>query len=236
MSRYTASHRKRLFLGSRKPGSDSTPQPRSKVASASLAGSRFFLFRPLFRRRPFRCCARRQLDTCGSSRRGLCLARGCLVGDGSMGRLYHSGLVEGMRRHARENLAPSIAATLPHIGALLMPRPLCPFLRKQDFSVLPADRRGRHLWAQNAFLARCAGCQVVVGQSSARKSRRPRAARNREGRRLRYVEQHRQVVERRGQFSFASGPRIRTPWRRAASASLRSRVASGNSVSIASAR
>lgn len=136
----------------------------------------------------------------------------------------------------QENLAPSIAATLPHIGALSNAKAPCALFAQTGFSVLPADRRGRPLWAQNAFLARCAGCQVVVGQSSARKSRRPRAARNREGRRLRHVEQYRQVVERRGQFPFASGPRIRTPWRRAASASLRSRVASGNSVSIASAR
>lgn len=136
----------------------------------------------------------------------------------------------------QENLAPSIAATLPHIGALSNAKAPCAFFCANRIFRVAGRPAGQAPLAQNAFLGRCAGCQVVVGQSSARKSRRPRAARNREGRRLRHVEQHRQVVERRGQFPFASGPRIRTPWRRAASASLRSRVASGNSVSIANAR
>lgn len=239
MSRYAASHRKRLFLGSRKPGSDSTPRPRSKVASASLAGSRFFLFRPLFRRRPFRCCARRQLDTCGSSRRGLCLPRDCFVADGPMGRLYHAGLVEVMRRHASSIWPPSIAATLgPHIGALSNCQGrLCPFLSaNRILTGFPGRPAVKRLWAQNAFLARW-GRFPGRGRRRSKFGQKLAAIQGQHGNeRLWHVEQHWQVVERRGQLPFASGPRIRTPWPRAANASLRSRVARGNSVSIASAR
>lgn len=136
MSRYTASHRKRLFPGLQKARlgfyTAVTIQDRSVGRLAVLSVPAAF---------PAPAVSMLRSPTVGY----VWIVPTRLVSGSRLPcRRWFNGSAIPRRPRRRdeaacqENLAPSIAATLPHIGALSNAKAPCAlFLRKQDFSVLP---------------------------------------------------------------------------------------------------